>query len=102
MYEPRWVTLLLRKREIDPEKGCWLYTGALIAGYGVYCREYVHRLAVMNWGDYFGRDVEDGEHVHHRCSVPKCFNPEHLIALSPEDHSRVHSHSRTQNPEFWL
>jgi hypothetical protein len=30
-------------------------------------------------------------HVHHRCWNSRCVNPEHLIALRPEDHRAVHS-----------
>lgn len=35
--------------------------------------------------------VPPGWHVHHICEVPLCVNPNHLAALSPEDHAALHT-----------
>ena len=32
----------------------------------------------------------DKYHIHHACGETLCVNPEHLIALSPTDHARIH------------
>jgi hypothetical protein len=75
---------LLRRRLIDSQHGCWLWTGAKqSSGYGVITlrkggprTQYtVHRLAAMLWGDV-AADCQDD--ILHTCDRRECFNPDHL------------------------
>jgi len=52
---------------------------------------FAHRLAYLLWGS----DVlRKGDLVHHVCRNPICCNPEHLLALSRAEHSRLHARLR--------
>ena len=69
---------LLSRRKVDPETGCWLWTGALNAhGYGSICclgAKSVHRVAY----EIFVGPIPPKGHVLHRCDVRNCMNPQHL------------------------
>lgn len=75
------------KWELEPNSGCWLWSGALkdnAYGWmrnesGVHTR--AHRLA---WGIYRGL-IPDGMGVLHTCDVVACVNPEHLFLGSQQD-----------------
>lgn len=75
----------------EPNTGCYLWQGrATKQGYGVVsiaCKTVpvhraVYRLCV--------EDITDDLDVHHVCEQPGCINPEHLVALTPQQHRRVH------------
>ncbi|WP_407691100.1 HNH endonuclease signature motif containing protein [Rubrobacter marinus] len=34
--------------------------------------------------------IEDGNQLHHRCGIPSCVNPDHLLPLSVAEHARLH------------
>lgn len=78
---------LEHKREIDPETGCWIWTGAKSsAGYGQvdltgFKTQSVHRIAYML---YTGEDI-GSDTIHHKCANSLCFNPEHLERASMRD-----------------
>jgi HNH endonuclease len=38
--------------------------------------------------------IPDDHHVHHKCRQRDCVNPDHLEALSPQDHVALHSSER--------
>lgn len=76
----------------EPNTGCYLWEGRTTKqGYGVVCIERktvtahraVYRLCV--------EDINDSLDVHHICEQPSCIYPEHLIALTPLQHRRVHA-----------
>ena len=97
--------VLAAEREITDE-GCWLWLGKVSHdGYaftsyrhqGKRPNVYVHRLVFM----YFKGDPGDAAEVDHACHKPeectapgdacvhrRCFNPDHLQALSPGDNLR--------------
>lgn len=84
---------LLASRNINPETGCWEWTGSLnTAGYGqmqaasitgiVRMPIGVHRVAAVLWLDY---DIKSELIVCHRCDRPICFNPNHLFIGTDAD-----------------
>jgi len=76
---------------------CVLWQGWLDSkGYGRIERDYgertywVHRLAYES----VSGPIPDTYHVHHKCGNRACVNPEHLEALSRNEHRLRH----TENP----
>jgi hypothetical protein len=65
----------------DPELGtCWVFTGPTDP-YGRIDRRserYAHRLG---WKLLRG-PIPDGMELHHRCGVPACWNPDHLVVVT--------------------
>lgn len=60
------------------EKGegdCWLWTGALKAGYGQWRNKYAHRVSY----EKFKGEIPENQQVCHTCDIPRCVNPEHLF-----------------------
>lgn len=73
----------LRKFEIDPVTGCWLWTGKLDKdGYGyIAVRNYfepVHKVAAQFALGFKWKLRDWSTHVYHHCDNPRCFNPLHL------------------------
>ena len=71
---------------IVDENGCWIWQRGLRDGWGRKMvsgvRYFAHRL-------YYERHrgpIPAGWHVHHKCRVRACVNPDHLEALPPERH----------------
>ncbi len=63
---------------VDTTEDCWLWTGALVRGYGVLSVDgrtrYVHRvLFELDRGP-----IADGLDLDHLCRTPRCVNPTHL------------------------
>lgn len=78
--------------DVDPETQCYLWSGRKTKqGYGVVCIDYrtitVHRAVYR----ILVEDIDDSLDVHHLCERPSCLNPDHLIALTPLQHRRVHA-----------
>lgn len=93
MYRRKWVDRLLSLRRIDLLRGCWIFVGAVDElGYGHHEGVATHILAVAEWGDFEGRDVDARrkEQVHHRCHARNCFNPKHLQVVTPAEHAAIH------------
>lgn len=72
---------LLKKVEMIPECGCWIFMGYLTpCGYGQIsvatskC-QFAHRVSY----ELFCGPIPNGMHVLHRCDVPACINPDHLF-----------------------
>jgi hypothetical protein len=80
---------LAKRKQIDPETGCWVYTGHRDAdGYGKIwiagktCR--VHRVSYQ----LLIGPIPPGLQLDHLCRVRPCFNPAHLEPVTNEENSR--------------
>lgn len=83
------ISLIMSRRDIDKETGCWNYTGTLNGnGYGQLAVEkslfLVHRLSFT----HFRGAIPKGMVLDHLCRNPRCFNPKHLEAVSLAENSR--------------
>lgn len=82
----------LQKYIVTPS-GCWEFTGCKNPlGYGMICvregdigKSYKVRAHRASYEKVKG-PIPEGYHVHHVCENKSCINPDHLIALTPQDH----------------
>lgn len=90
-WKQRYGTIderLEANKVIDPETGCWLWTGYRNnTGYGLTrlpngINTLVTRLSAQK---YLGLDIDSDVCVLHKCDNPQCFNPEHLFLGSHAD-----------------
>lgn len=78
--------------EVDPESGCWVWTGRTIRGiYGLWQDTTAHRAI---WRES-GRELPDGLDLHHTCPNKLCVNPDHMELVEAREHRRRHA-SRNQ------
>lgn len=70
---------------VDKSGDCWLYTGFLNQGYGVFThrrKNYrAHRVVWM----MAGRTIPDGLVMDHLCRVRNCVKPDHLEPVTPRE-----------------
>lgn len=66
--------------------GCWIY-GSDPHQYATFEGRQVHRIVY----EAVVAKIPDGHHVHHKCEVRACCNPDHLIAVSAKEHGHIHA-----------
>lgn len=77
--------------------GCWLWTGGVDdkgygdAGYGRPERKAHRAMYALAFGA-----IPEGHHVHHKCEVKRCVNPDHLEALPLVTHLREHRRAEVE------
>jgi hypothetical protein len=87
------VDRFMAKWALDVATGCWQWNAHVAGwGYGDFNRgpgltnQPAHRWAF----EHFVRPLAEGEQVHHRCENPRCVNPDHLEAMTLDEHNLRH------------
>lgn len=83
---------LYDKIQMEPNSGCWIWTGGINAsGYGVFrsSRQYLaHRASY----ELHCEEIPEGKQLDHLCRTRCCVNPDHLEAVDPiENYRRGHA-----------
>ena len=79
----------LRRRVRVDESGCWHYTGPKTQwGYGIVSTSDRERLAHRIAYRTLVGDIPEGYQIDHLCRIPRCCNPEHLEAVTPQENRR--------------
>jgi hypothetical protein len=67
--------------KVDKTETCWLWTGAMLNGYGKFWAGktvFAHRWSY----ERFIGPIPKGLHLDHLCRVPACVRPDHLEAVT--------------------
>lgn len=96
MDAENWPPKFLEKIALGPT-GCWLWLGTINReGYGlVWTDENPQCFAHRHAWSLSGRSLPEGMHVHHRCRVRRCVNPDHLDLLTHAEHMGAHKEFTT-------
>ena len=74
---------------IEPNSGCWLWTGPTIRGYGYISIDgksrITHRVAYETF-------YQLPKELHHTCKTRQCCNPAHLQPVTAKQHKSFHDH----------
>lgn len=81
------------RKEIDPILGCWVWTGHVNSnGYGKASGQYVHRLSYVAAKG----EIPTGTEIDHLCRNRRCFNPNHLEAVTHRENMARAPHTGTE------
>jgi hypothetical protein len=82
---------LRKNTELDPDHPrCWRWRGRPVKFRRYRKKDGVLRSIYQIAFEIFVGPVPDGHVVHHTCENIHCINPEHLKALTPREHNKVH------------
>lgn len=93
--------------KVAKSEGCWLWTGAVVNGYGVFRinsgNQVAHRVS-YRWAN---GDIPHGDEVDHMCFNRSCVNPGHLRLLdhqaNGQNRASANSNSRSGiRGVYWL
>jgi hypothetical protein len=77
--------------ELDPiNSGCWRWRGPPVKTRRYRKKGGVMRALYQIAFELFRGPVPDRHVVHHTCENIHCVNPEHLKALTPREHNKLH------------
>jgi len=87
--------LVGRNVTVDPS-GCWIwgddpekYGNTSTPDFKIVVHRFVYETLVG--------PIPAGHHLHHKCEVKACCNPDHLEPLTPAEHSAAHRESRAES-----
>jgi hypothetical protein len=86
------------KVEIEPNSGCWIWTGRVQKGRGYPVFDFYNPLNQKNRPvrvnrllyEMYVAGIDDGLELDHLCRTPLCVNPKHLEAVSHAENMRRH------------
>lgn len=79
LNDSRLADSFWEKVQVEPIKGCWIWTGGLTSsGYGPHRRTYERLVG----------EIPDGLEIDHTCQVRACQNPDHFELVTPEENKR--------------
>ena len=85
--------------QMEPNSGCWLWTGATKGqgrDYGYVTVKGKHvRIHRLVYHELVGHTKKA---LHHTCEVQCCVNPDHLIPVTPAEHNNIHAKTRGSRP----
>jgi len=73
---------------VDPETGCWVWSGGKSDGYGHFSRDGVHYKAHRYFYEQAKGPIPAGCCIDHLCRNHSCVNPDHLEAVHPTENVR--------------
>ena len=76
------------KIEIEPNSGCWLWTGNLDSR--GYSRASVCNRSIQVHALVYEMFVGAAPVIHHICRTKFCINPSHLQAVTRASHAKLH------------
>jgi hypothetical protein len=72
-------------------KGCWIWPHRKDEqGYGWISIDGEDKRVHVAMYELFVGKIRKGNHIHHNCENPACFNPEHLEQVTPKEHKARH------------
>ena len=84
-------SFLGKNAELDPNhQGCWRWRGRPVKSRRYRKKGGVLRAIYQIAFEIFEGPIPDRHVVHHTCENIHCVNPEHLKALTPREHNKVH------------
>jgi len=73
------------RRKTNYVNGCWIYSGQPSARYADV-KVNKKRIGIHRWAyEHFIKNILEGFQIGHICKNTKCWNPEHLRAVTPKE-----------------